>query len=83
MPQANDPVICTFADGHEEPGTVVFQRNAPPTYTVAEAYSVRLDSRASRPGYEGTMFAADKVRLAEGAAAELASVEARASQEKR
>lgn len=66
MPRANDPVICTFADGREEPGTVVFQRNAPPTFAVAEAYSVRLDSRASRPGYTGTMFAADKVRLAGG-----------------
>lgn len=66
-PRATDKVICTFKDGHEEPGEVVFQRNAPPMYTTPEAYSVRLDSRADKPGYTGTMFAADKVRLAGGA----------------
>lgn len=65
-PVAGDRVFCTFKDGHEEPGEVVYQRNAPPSYSLPEAFSVRLDSRAGNHGYVGTMFAADKVRLAGG-----------------
>jgi hypothetical protein len=44
-------------------GVVVYQRMAPPTYSEAEAVSVRLDARREDPGYEGTIFSADKVTL--------------------
>jgi hypothetical protein len=44
------------------PGTVSFQRMAPPDYRRAEAPSVRLDH--DRSGYQGTVFSAADVRRA-------------------
>lgn len=43
------------------PGTVAYQRMAPPTYSVPEAVSVVLDDRRLRPGYSGTIFPAAEV----------------------
>lgn len=42
-------------------GTVVYRRMASPTFSVPEAYSVRLDRKDGLPGYSGTMFSADDV----------------------
>jgi hypothetical protein len=47
------------------PGKVVYKRMAPPTYSQAEAYSVKLDEKADRIGYSGTMFSADDVESAD------------------
>lgn len=43
------------------PGTVAYQRMAPPDYSAAEAVSVVLDSQRGRAGYAGTIFAAGDV----------------------
>ncbi len=40
------------------PGTVAYWRMAPPDFAVVEAVSVRLDSRAGKPGYTGTVIPA-------------------------
>lgn len=45
-------------------GTVVYRRMAPPTYAEPAAYSVRLDSRAGDPTYNGTIYAARDVAAA-------------------
>lgn len=43
-------------------GTVAYARMAPPTFSEVEVYSVKLDSEvASRPFYNGTIFAAADV----------------------
>lgn len=48
-------------------GTIVYKRMAPPNYSVAEAYSVCLDSKKAAselppfPSYTGTMLPADQV----------------------
>ena len=43
------------------PGTVVYQRMAPPDYTEPRAFSVVLDDLAEKPGYSGTIIAANVV----------------------
>jgi hypothetical protein len=44
-------------------GSVVYVRMAPPTFAHVEAVSVVLDGRRDRPGYSGTMFNVDDVRI--------------------
>ena len=44
-------------------GTVVYCRMAPPTYSEAQVYSVKLDCKAEQDGYTGTIFPAGKVSL--------------------
>jgi hypothetical protein len=46
-------------------GEVVFSRMAAPTYSEAEAYSIKLDSRKNDPTYTGTMFSASDVTSCE------------------
>ena len=46
-------------------GTVEYWRNAPPTFDVASAVSVRLDSKVGFPGYVGTMFSMAEVESVE------------------
>lgn len=41
-------------------GEVQYQRMAPPTYSYAEAVSVKLDNR-TEPNYTGTIFPAENV----------------------
>lgn len=41
-----------------QPGTVAYQRMAPPDYVHALTVSVVLDSKRSQPGYRGTVFLA-------------------------
>lgn len=43
------------------PGVVQYKRMAPPDYYKVAAYSVRLDSKASDPKYNGTIFPAAQV----------------------
>lgn len=42
-------------------GTVAWQRMAPPSYSQAEAVSVRLSGHEADYNYTGTVFSADKV----------------------
>lgn len=42
-------------------GVVIYQRMAPPTYTEAEAVSVRLTARETDVNYSGTIFPAAEV----------------------
>ena len=56
----------TFREGErvdtpQGPGTVVFQRMAPPEYVEAAAVSVRLDSRRRDLTYTGTIYLAGLV----------------------
>lgn len=44
------------------PGTLAYERMAPPDYTRPAAFSVRLDAKADQPGYTGTIIAANVVR---------------------
>jgi hypothetical protein len=44
------------------PGEVVYVRMAGPDYSKAQAYSVKLDSKKSNPGYTGTMILASDVK---------------------
>lgn len=50
-------------------GTVVYVRNAPPSYTVPEVYSICLDEKkkeSEQPpfrSYSGTIFPADEVEF--------------------
>lgn len=44
------------------PGSVVYRRMAPPSYSEAAVYSVRLDSRAGDPRYSGTIYPAGQVK---------------------
>lgn len=43
-------------------GTVRYRRMAPPDYREVAAYSVRLDEKLSRPGYDGTLVKPADVR---------------------
>ena len=47
---------------HKGPGTVNYVRMAPPGYTEIEAVSVLLDHKV-KPGYEGSLFAAQDVEV--------------------
>lgn len=47
-------------------GSVAYIRMAPPSYATVEAVSVVLDGRRDRPGYSGTMYAVDDVRIIKG-----------------
>lgn len=58
--------VMAFEKGHPVitplgKGIVVFCRMAAPNYSVAAAYSVRLDSRKHEPQYTGTMFSVNEV----------------------
>jgi len=44
-----------------QPGTVKYVRMAPPNYNEPAAYSVVLDTKALKPGYSVTIFAAKDV----------------------
>lgn len=44
-------------------GTVAYVRMAPPGYTTVAAVSVVLDSERHRPGYTGSIFPADRVKV--------------------
>jgi hypothetical protein len=43
------------------PGVVQYKRMAPPDFCRAATYSVRLDSKAFDPMYNGTIFTAEQV----------------------
>lgn len=53
---------------HLGPGSVVYKRMAPPTFSEVEAYSVFLDHKKSEsekppfPSYTGTIIEAEKVK---------------------
>lgn len=47
-------------EGHG-PGTVVYQRLAPPDYVDAVTVSVRLDSQCHRINYVGTIIPVEKI----------------------
>jgi hypothetical protein len=42
-------------------GVVAYKRMAPPTYAVAECYSVKLEDKKDDPNYTGTVFPASEV----------------------
>jgi len=44
------------------PGEVSYKRMAPPTFSEAAVYSVRLDSHKGEHTYTGTIFQADHVQ---------------------
>jgi len=46
-------------------GFINYVRMTPPTYNEVAAVSVLLDEKLSRPGYEGSMFVAEKVEVIE------------------
>jgi hypothetical protein len=50
-------------NGAIEKGLVNYIRMAPPTYTKPEAVSVILEKKQFMPGYNGTIFAAEKVEV--------------------
>lgn len=56
-------VECTMGNGDLVKGIVAYVRMGPPDYTKPEAVSVVLETKQCMPGYSGTVFAADKVRV--------------------
>lgn len=44
-------------------GIVAYVRMAPPDYSQPEAVSVILETKQNMPGYSGTIFPADRVRV--------------------
>lgn len=44
------------------PGSVVYKRMAPPTFSEVAVYSVKLDSHKGEPSYSGTIFQAEHVK---------------------
>ena len=53
----------TLTCGDVVEGTVVYVRNAPPTYSKPGAYSILLDTRKNDVGYTGSIFPAGVVEI--------------------
>jgi hypothetical protein len=58
-----DKVKVTMKNGSIEEGLVNYIRNAPPDFSKPEAVSVILKNKQFMPGYNGTIFPAEKVRI--------------------
>lgn len=58
-----DVVKVTMKNSSIEEGLVNYIRNAPPDFSKPEAVSVILKNKQFMPGYSGTIFPVEKVKV--------------------